>query len=174
MIASSFSLLCSEQHILGQRQSYTYTLCGHLLVGSVAAVLAKCQGLFNKQMWTQLRLYVTSCDGPETAFFNAKRYQAITVNHYCNAGEMTLHPKKHDKASQTLVTRHQTLKWFYDSAEIHITHFSSVWLKLYFEREALHKFMGLLPKWCQWGYFVLEREITNNKKKKKIDWRLNR
>lgn len=88
-------------------------LSGHPLVGSVAAVLAKCQGLFNKQMWTQLSLYMTSCDGPETAFFNAKRYQAITLNHYCNTEEVTLHPKS--------MIKHPRLYWLAISLKSDLT-----------------------------------------------------
>lgn len=70
--------------------------------GSVAAVLAKCQGLFLilffyffiKQMWTRLSISMASCDGPKVAFFSAERNQVDGQNHCCVIGEVTLHSKK--------------------------------------------------------------------------------
>lgn len=49
------------------------TLSGHPVVGTVAAMLAKCQGLFNKRMWTQLTVYVTSWDEVWNSIFQRQK-----------------------------------------------------------------------------------------------------
>lgn len=66
-------VLWREQYFLKQQQPDTYALSGHPVVGTAAAVFAKCQGLFNRQMWTQLSVYMTSWDGVWNSIFHRQK-----------------------------------------------------------------------------------------------------